>query len=532
MPNPSPPPRALPESPVSTSRGALEPNRPTLARLGAIRHHRVLIGLIVVMCSTVAVIYALTTPKRYEAQSDLLVTPVADTSNVFLGTNILSDSVTAPQIVGRSLQTLKVTNEVIRRVGLKMTSPELLKKVKVSPIQQSSIVSVRVRGENSELVAKVANEFPAVLIQQHTADFQREIQGAVDRLRVQLRSGTLSPGEAVALEDRLAQLQSFVGASDPTLRILSPAAVPTDAYWPRPVLSVLVAIFAGLILGIGGALLLELAEPRLLDEDELLGRFPILTRVPLARRRIAERYLHGSGSLPADLWEAYRTLRASLSAHGVGEGMPKSVLVTSAIEGEGKTMTATSLAIAMAAGGRRVVLVDGDFRRSMAGEAFGLTAQSKGFASLLSGNGQPEDALVPSPGYGSRLKLLLAGDDQMIDLLEPRRIEHVLNELKGEADVIIVDSPPVTEFADAVALADAVDVVLIAVRLGHSRRDRFDDLVRFFEGHGIVPAGYVVTARRRRAYYDLPARRGEHAIEEWSRSDGSEAPARLAEPGI
>jgi len=516
---------------VSSFRGVLERDRPSMARLGAIRHHWGLIAVIVAMCTTVAVNYSLTTHKRYQAQADLLVIPIADTSNVFLGTNILSDSATAPQIVGRSLQTLKVSNGVIRRLGLKMTSRQLLRKIKVSPIQQSSIVAVRARDQDPERAANIANAFPAALIQQQSADFQREIQGAVDRLRTQLRSGTVSPGEAVALEDRLAQLQSFVGASDPTLRLLSPAAVPTDAYWPRPVLSVLVAIFAGLILGIGGALLLEFAEPRLLDEDELFDRVPILTRVPLARRRIAERYLHGSGSLPADLWEAYRTLRASLAAHDVGEGVPKSVLVTSAIEAEGKTMTATSLAIAMAAGGHRVVLVDGDFRRSMAGEAFGLTTPSKGFASLLSGNGRPEDALVPSPGYGERLRLLLAGDEHMIDMLEPRRIEQVLNELKREADVIIVDSPPVMEFADAVALADAVDVVLIAVRLGHSRRDRFNDLVRFFEGHGIGPAGYVVTARRH-AYGGFPPRRGEHAIEEWSRADEPEAPARLAEPRI
>jgi receptor protein-tyrosine kinase len=448
---------------------------------------------------------------------------------VFLGMNVLTDPTTAPQIVGRTLTTNKVAEGVIDRLDLRLTPRALLKKVTISPIQQSGIVAIKAKDENPQVAANIANAFPAILIQQQTAQFHQEMAAATDRMRSQLRTSGLDAGERVAIADRLAQLESFAGAPDPTLRILSPATVPTTAYWPRPMLSVVVAILVGLILGVGAALLLEIFDPRLTDESELFDRVPILSRVPYARASVVKRYRQGGGSLPAELWEAYRTLRAGLAAQGVGEGAPKSVLVTSAMQAEGKTMTASNLAIAMAAAGHRVVLVDGDLRRSMTARVFGVEAPSEGFASLLYGEARAEDALVPSPGYGSRLRLLLSGRERPVDMLEPHRIKHLLDELKNVADVIIVDSPPVTEFADAVALADAVDLVLIAVRLGHSRRDRFDDLLRFLGRHDIVPAGYVVTARP--TVFAARGRRGQLAIDERPSRGLAEVPIERAESG-
>jgi receptor protein-tyrosine kinase len=506
---------------MSTSRPNLGADGPSVGRFGALRHHWLLITLTVTLCVAVAVIYSVTTPPRYQAQSDLQVSTNTDSTDLFFGMNVLTDPTTAPQIVGRSLRTVKVTEAVIDRLKLNTTPRDLLLKVKIAPIQQSGIVSISAKDENPELAAKIANEFPAVLIQQQTRQFQGQIQGAIDRLHTQLRTGGVTPGERLAIEGQVAQLQAFVGTPDPTLNLLSPAVVPTNAYWPRPVLSVIAALLAGLILGIGAALLLDLFDPRLTDERELYERVPVLARVPYAPRGAARRYLQGNGSLPAELWEAYRTLRASLGAYAIGEGVPKSLLVTSAIEGEGKTMTSTNLAIAMAAGGHRVILVDGDFRRSSLARAFGVDAPTQGFASLLYGSGRVEEALISSPGYGDRLRLLLVGEERPIDMLEPRRIEHVLDDLKADADIVIVDSPPVTEFADAVALADAVDIVLIAVRLGHSRRDRFDELARFLGRHGVVPAGFVVTLRRR-LFGPILRRRGQQAIDEWSVAEAPE----------
>ena len=81
-------------------------------------------------------------------------------------------------------------------------------------------------------------------------------------------------------------------------------------------------------------------------------------------------------------------------------------------------------------------------------------------------------------------------------MLERHRIEAVLDQLHEYADVIVVDSPPLTEVADALTLADGVDTVLVTVRLGRSRRDKLDELRRSLAQRGVSPAGFVVTARR------------------------------------
>jgi hypothetical protein len=129
----------------------------------------------------------------------------------------------------------------------------------------------------------------------------------------------------------LADLGAFADTGDPTLRILAravPLEVPSSA---GPMLTIVIAILAALLIGIAGAFLLEMLLPRVRRDDAIMQRVPILAQIPRARRRVVRAYLNGSGTLPGDLWEAYRILRANLSSSS-----SHTVLVTSAIQGEGK----------------------------------------------------------------------------------------------------------------------------------------------------------------------------------------------------
>jgi Mrp family chromosome partitioning ATPase len=130
----------------------------------------------------------------------------------------------------------------------------------------------------------------------------------------------------------------------------------------------------------------------------------------------------------------------------------------------------------------------------------------------LLGGTRVKDALIPAPGYGDELRVVLSSPEHglLIDLLQTERVERVLAELRLEADVIVIDSPPLTEVADALILADAADAVVVAVRIGHTGRNELIQLRRMLAQRGIIPAGFVVTTRRRSrrgGYYARPADR-------------------------
>ena len=287
------------------------------------------------------------------------------------------------------------------------------------------------------------------------------------------------------------------------------------------------------------ALALEAGNPKVRAEETLLleQRLPILARVPRMSRQAIRDVLAGK-PLPGDVLEAYRTLRASLSWASASGTFPKTILITSAEPAEGKTMTAVNLARTLANGNLRVILVDGDFRRPMVSSFFGVSSHGGTFAELLLGAIRVEDALIPAPGYGARLQLVLASPEHglLIDLLQTDRVERVLTELR-EADVIVIDSPPLTEVADALILADAVDAVVVAVRLGHTGRNQLIQLRRMLAQRGISPAGFVVTTRKRSrgsggGYYGRPPGRLRPGMRSSSsRSPGSEpVPAPEPEP--
>ena len=467
--------------------------------LRALRRRWLFILALVVLAGWTAVAFVATADKKYEAEADILVTPFADSTGAFEGITLFRDPSSSIYAAGRIMTTPATTDAVIERLNLGVSREDLLGRVQIRPLEQSGIVSIIAEAGSPEAAARLANTFAEVFIERRKTEFQSQLKARIDQVEAQLNQlGSESTDELqqLALQEKLATLKTSVGATDPTIQLLSEAVPPDSASWPRPVLTLAVAIFAALLLGVGGVLLLATLDPRMTSEDELLRHLPVLARIPRAHTRVVRSYLRGKGSLPADLWEGYRTLRASLAARGVGGESPRAVLVTSAIKAEGKTMTSVNLAKALAAGGLRVVLVDADFRRPAVGAVFGQ-GESGGLAELLFGRTSVDEALVDAPGYGDWLRLLLPGDARPIDLLEPRRIADIIDQLKGEADVVVVDSPPLTEFADAFALVDAVDIVLIAVRLGHSRRDRFAELNRFLSQHPVPPAGLVVTSQHR-----------------------------------
>ena len=472
--------------------------------LGALREHWVLIVALVVIAVGSAAAYSYTAPKKYKAESDLLVSPQSDSA--FDGLPVIRESnglTSGVLTAARLIQTPQVAERVRTRHAFGMSRDALLGSISVQPLSQSNIIAINATAGSRARSADIANAFAHEFVNQRSDDFNGALTTTMARLRSRIASlppSQLNTPTASDLRAQLAQLQTLAGGPDPSVSIASPAVQPGSPSWPRPKLSIAIALLVALLLGAGAALALELFNPRISREDELLlgHRLPILARVPRVSGKDASLYLTHRGRLPAHVWEAYRTLRASLTGAGADGGYPRRILVTSAIPGEGKTMTSVNLAITMALTGVKVILIDADLRRPMIATVFGAAARSNGFGLLLLGNASPELALLEAPGTPN-LQLLLSNPEHahLVDMLQRDRLETVLEQLREYADVIIIDSPPLTEVGDALPLADVADTVLVAVRLGRSRRDKLDELRRALAQRGVAPAGFVVTTARR-----------------------------------
>ncbi|WP_239493244.1 CpsD/CapB family tyrosine-protein kinase [Luteitalea sp. TBR-22] len=166
------------------------------------------------------------------------------------------------------------------------------------------------------------------------------------------------------------------------------------------------------------------------------------------------------GQLPAHVVEEYRRLGAFVHHLQTERGV-RVVMVTSAVAGEGKTLTAANLGVVLSASyGRSVLLVDADLRRPSLHQVFN-TVSLKGLGDILSGREAP-----PLVQVSPRLTLLTAGEPNADPLggLTSDRMRQVLNEARDAFDFVIVDTPPVGLLTDANLLAAMVDVALLVVR--------------------------------------------------------------------
>ena len=247
--------------------------------LVALRQHWKLIALIVIVAVAAAVAYSSLATERYEAEADVLVTPVASDDPTFAGIPLLRESGESRAVltVARLIQAPAVADGVKRRLRSGLSRGELLEAIEVAPQEQSTIVTVTGSADNPREAAAIANGFAAELIAQRTKLFQDRLKVSIERARARLAA--ISPanrglGEGPAIQARLEGLSSLLGVEDPTLQLASPAAVPVAAAWPKRNLSIAVALLTGLLLGSGLAVALELVNPRIKREDDLVLEHP------------------------------------------------------------------------------------------------------------------------------------------------------------------------------------------------------------------------------------------------------------------
>jgi len=272
-----------------------------------------------------------------------------------------------------------------------------------------------------------------------------------------------------SLLQRANELRVSSNSRQNNVRVVDHAEVPKGPMAPTGRRTWLLSFGVGLALAIGVAYGLDYMNDTIKTPEDVTRRLklPFLGLVPSVRGD--KHPMLSSSHVPHDFGESFRALRTSLISKYPGEGT-KTIMVTSAQPLEGKTTTAANIAMALAFGGSRVLLIDADMRRPGLHRPLRLTNE-RGLSQVLTGQARVRDVIQRT--VDPNLLAITAGKmpPNPSELLASERMKTLLTNLShGPFDWIIIDTPPVLAVTDAVILAPAVSGVTIVIGAEMTRR--------------------------------------------------------------
>jgi receptor protein-tyrosine kinase len=458
----------------------------------------VIIQAVVIVTITALAVSFLQAPV-YEGQAKVLISE-KDTGAALLG-NVISEFSSQPE---RGLQTQvqlmqlrPLAENTIRKLGLKESPEALLKRITISAVGQTNIVTVTAKAGDARMAAMIANtmaeEFVAWSkqykresiktaadeVEQRLEQSKQELLELGRKISTQGKSDELSAELAIAtgsyttlaskLEELRIQEQLEVGSG----RLVSSAVVTEEPVEPSPMRNGALGLAVGLVFGLGMAFLYEYLDNTIKSSEEAEKVFgaPVLGLIPAEKFEKDEKrrltLVTHAGTAAA---EAYRVLRNSLDFINFEHNI-KTLLVTSAAPAEGKSTVAANLAAGLAQAGKKVVLLSCDFRRPTTQQFFQVNTMI-GLSDVLTGANSLKSALQRSAEL-SNLLILTSGKlpPNPSELLGSEKMHALIKELEEWADWVIVDSPPLLAVADGAAVARWVDGVLVVTKGGESTRD-------------------------------------------------------------
>jgi succinoglycan biosynthesis transport protein ExoP len=377
----------------------------------------------------------------------------------------------------------------------------------VRVVPNTQLLEITVADTDPERAQAVANELANQLIRQSPMDPQGEEQQRqefIDRQLSQLEASiaeteqeitrkqeelakAFSARQIADIESQLAGLHNKLntlqanyaallantrrGAIN-TIRVIEPAILPTNAVGPDRRATLLLALAFGFLLSTGAAYLLEhlddtIREPA--DVHKGLG-LTILGTVPGPTKRSSGNNLLAFSGEPCAATEAYRVLRVNLQS-SLGNPSPSLWLMTSPLPTKSKSATVANLSIALAQAGQHVILVDADLYQPQLHQLFQIR-NDLGLTTMLSQDSQEVEKILQETRIPN-LRVLTSGPllPNPAQLLDSIHMRELLTQLRAQADIIILDSPPATASADAIALSTLADHVLLIFDIGRTRRE-------------------------------------------------------------
>ncbi|MEZ4770213.1 MAG: polysaccharide biosynthesis tyrosine autokinase [Caldilineales bacterium] len=402
------------------------------------------------------------------------------------------------------------TRPVLNQVATNLRLPEVTSRIIVDPVRETQIIVLHVEDPNPALATAIANDLPAVVISQNEKQLQQRfntsletfqtqisgVQADIDQTQAQLQAlqGLEDDGEELTLEQQaqrarletsLAQYRSsladLLGARDDvkraealsgdTITVVEPAIEPSSPIRPRVLLNTLIAAALGALLMTALAFLIEYLDDTIkLPEDAArVTGLPALGSLVQFRNNSGDRQLIAHQSPKSPFTESYRTLRTNIQFSSLDKPI-YTLMATSASPGEGKSTTVANLAVVIAQGGKRTILVDTDLRRPVLHQIFGLPNAVGITNAMLMPEGSDPTPLLQKTEV-ENLWLLASGPlpPNPSELLGSHRMAELIKELRANADMLVFDSPPTLAVTDAAVLARQVDGVLLVVESAKTR---------------------------------------------------------------
>jgi Mrp family chromosome partitioning ATPase len=505
---------------------------------------------IVILLTLLGAAVALALSLRQESLYRSTATVFVSTNSINTITGSVALLSTDPQRVLSTQAEVADLPEVARIAArsstIEVTPERLSAETQITPAEGADSLTFTLTDSNPERAQAFADAYALGYVRYQDTqerEAQEELQQRIDELRAEG-----GPETATAIADLLDRGGTGTGQTGGNATTIGQPAAAGEKIQPEPTKDAILGGVIGLVLGISLVFVRDALNTRVRTAEEVEERLglPLLGRIPPPDRR-GERELDVLSRPHSSQAEAYRLLATNMELVNLDRGA-KSIMITSPLHSEGKSLTAASLGVCFARRGYQVVIVEADVRRPVLAGLFDL-GERAGLSDVVLGVAKLEDALAtielpaeehpPDDERGARLtngagpaagrlEVLVAGPTPPSppEFLKTQAVTGVLSQLTKRADLVLIDTPPILGLSDVPTLIGSapIDCVAVGIRVGTTGRRTVNELRRVLESAPVVKLGFFATGTReetesRYAYgYGYRADRGKRRRRVLSRS--------------
>jgi non-specific protein-tyrosine kinase len=465
--------------------------------VGIARRWLPILVLGMVLPSLAAFLLSSTQPQVYQVSATLIPAQLRVAGDPDVSTVATSRLVGMSTNYSYTAKSPELLSTIGRQLSLPDAVDELTKRIDATVSVDTAVLTITARAGTASAAADLANAVAKAIEEQSTAvqndealvanlatirermlETETEYQRLLDLPPPRTPADTAALGNSLTLLRELTSVYDSLSGSlkkTPGGLVVVNAADPHFAIQiaPRTVYYAILAGVAGLLIAAAIASFLEYLDDRVKSPEDVEAAADMRTlgTIGSAKGRRGRPKAHGLATLVdprSAVAEAYRTVRTSLEFAAIDAPI-RTLLVTSSLPGEGKTVTAANLAVAFAQAGRRVLLVDADLRKPGVHQLFDAD-NAHGLTTLL----RTDDVTLDGIAQGTKqanLRILTTGPlpPNPAELLGAQRMRTVLDRLRAGSDLVIFDGPPLQVVTDSAILSSFLDGTLFVIAAGRSR---------------------------------------------------------------